>query len=102
MNIEPPRTMMIAQYLILHCTGTHTQLFVSFYHLNSYCQSDIFQAMLDVSADEGWLVTSLRITQLIQMIVQGRWYHDNALLTLPHMTPFLISCLRYFIIKTIT
>nr|XP_022293850.1 activating signal cointegrator 1 complex subunit 3-like [Crassostrea virginica] len=54
----------------------------------------ILQAMLDVSADEGWLVTSLRITQLIQMIVQGRWYHDNALLTLPHMTPFLISCLR--------
>lgn len=54
----------------------------------------ILQAMLDVSADEGWLVTSLRITQLIQMVIQGRWYHDNALLTLPHMTPFHISCLN--------
>uniref|UniRef100_K1RGX5 Activating signal cointegrator 1 complex subunit 3 n=1 Tax=Magallana gigas TaxID=29159 RepID=K1RGX5_MAGGI len=54
----------------------------------------ILQAMLDVSADEGWLVTSLRITQLIQMVIQGRWYHDNALLTLPHMTPFHISRLN--------
>ncbi|XP_061176706.1 activating signal cointegrator 1 complex subunit 3-like [Saccostrea echinata] len=54
----------------------------------------ILQAMLDVSADEGWLVTSLRITQLIQMVVQGRWYHDSALLTLPHMTPYHLSCLR--------
>ncbi|CAG2221545.1 ASCC3 [Mytilus edulis] len=31
----------------------------------------ILQAMLDVSADEGWLVTSLRIMQMVQMVIQG-------------------------------
>ncbi|KAM9426396.1 activating signal cointegrator 1 complex subunit 3 [Pholidichthys leucotaenia] len=45
----------------------------------------ICQAMLDVAADEGWLVTALSICNLVQMIVQGRWLHDSSLLTLPHV-----------------
>ena len=48
----------------------------------------ILQAMLDVAADSGWLVTVLRIIQVIQMVVQGRWIHDNTLLTLPHLQTF--------------
>ncbi|CAL9705487.1 unnamed protein product [Knipowitschia caucasica] len=45
----------------------------------------ICQAMLDVCANEGWLVASLCVCQLVQMVVQGRWTHDSSLLTLPHI-----------------
>ncbi|XP_039603796.1 activating signal cointegrator 1 complex subunit 3 [Polypterus senegalus] len=45
----------------------------------------ICQAMLDVAANEGWLVTVLRICNLIQMIVQGRWLSDSSLLLLPNI-----------------
>uniref|UniRef100_W5NIJ2 Activating signal cointegrator 1 complex subunit 3 n=1 Tax=Lepisosteus oculatus TaxID=7918 RepID=W5NIJ2_LEPOC len=45
----------------------------------------ICQAMLDVAANEGWLVTALNICNLVQMIVQGRWLHDSTLLLLPNM-----------------
>ena len=41
------------------------------------------QAMLDVAANEGWLVTALSICNLVQMIIQGRWLQDSSLLTLP-------------------
>ncbi|MCJ8728529.1 hypothetical protein PDJAM_G00005490 [Pangasius djambal] len=44
----------------------------------------ICQAMLDVVANEGWLVSALSICNLVQMIVQARWLHDSSLLTLPH------------------
>ncbi|WAR07339.1 ASCC3-like protein [Mya arenaria] len=54
----------------------------------------ICQAMLDVSADQGWLVTSLGIVTLVQMLVQGRWWTDNTLLTLPHLTPYHTHCFR--------
>lgn len=43
------------------------------------------QAMLDVAAHHGWLVTALSITNLVQMVVQGRWIHDSSLLTLPNV-----------------
>ncbi|NXD96456.1 ASCC3 protein, partial [Chaetorhynchus papuensis] len=45
----------------------------------------ICQAMLDVAAHHGWLVTTLNITNLVQMVVQGRWIHDSSLLTLPNI-----------------
>ncbi|XP_056289492.1 activating signal cointegrator 1 complex subunit 3 [Pseudoliparis swirei] len=45
----------------------------------------ICQAMLDVAANEGWLVTAISICNLVQMIIQGRWLHDSSLLTLPHV-----------------
>ncbi|KAM9488100.1 activating signal cointegrator 1 complex subunit 3 [Clarias gariepinus] len=45
----------------------------------------ICQAMLDVVANEGWLVSALSICNLVQMIVQARWLHDSSLLTLPHV-----------------
>ncbi|XP_028326089.1 activating signal cointegrator 1 complex subunit 3 isoform X2 [Gouania willdenowi] len=44
----------------------------------------VCQAMLDVAANEGWLVTAISICNLVQMIVQGRWLDDSAFLTLPH------------------
>jgi activating signal cointegrator complex subunit 3 len=45
----------------------------------------ILQAMVDVAADNGWINTTLNTMYLMQMIVQGRWYTDSPLLTLPHL-----------------
>ncbi|XP_053317304.1 activating signal cointegrator 1 complex subunit 3 [Spea bombifrons] len=45
----------------------------------------ICQAMLDVAANHGWLVTALNISYLVQMIIQARWVHDSSLLTLPNI-----------------
>lgn len=45
----------------------------------------VCQAMLDVAAHQGWLVTVLNITSLVQMVIQGRWLKDSSLLTIPHI-----------------
>ncbi|KYQ56449.1 Activating signal cointegrator 1 complex subunit 3 [Trachymyrmex zeteki] len=45
----------------------------------------IIQAMIDTVAERGWLTSTLRITQLFQMIVQARWIDDSAIMTLPHI-----------------
>uniref|UniRef100_A0A5F9DJS1 Activating signal cointegrator 1 complex subunit 3 n=1 Tax=Oryctolagus cuniculus TaxID=9986 RepID=A0A5F9DJS1_RABIT len=45
----------------------------------------VCQAMLDVAANQGWLVTALNITNLVQMVVQGRWLKDSSLLTVPNI-----------------
>ncbi|XP_071801677.1 activating signal cointegrator 1 complex subunit 3-like [Asterias amurensis] len=54
----------------------------------------IMQAMIDVSADQGWLTTALRVMNLVQMTLQGRWLHDNALLTLPHVEHSILYCFK--------
>lgn len=51
--------------------------------------------MLDVAANEGWLVTAISICNLVQMIVQGRWLHDSSLLTLPHIEQQDLYLFRY-------
>lgn len=43
------------------------------------------QSMVDISADEGWLATTLRVMHIVQMCVQGRWISDASILTLPHL-----------------
>ncbi|KAL4233009.1 activating signal cointegrator 1 complex subunit [Mactra antiquata] len=84
--------------ILLQCHFGQTPLPSTDYNTDTKSVLDqairICQAMLDVCADQGWLVTSLRITQLIQMIVQGRWWHDSSLLTLPHVTPYHIYCFK--------
>lgn len=40
---------------------------------------------MDISADEGWLTTTLQLMHLVQMCVQGRWVSDPSLLILPHL-----------------
>lgn len=44
----------------------------------------IIQAMVDVSAERGYLQTALRTVGLMQMVLQGVWYDESPLLTLPH------------------
>ncbi|XP_022375871.1 activating signal cointegrator 1 complex subunit 3 [Enhydra lutris kenyoni] len=45
----------------------------------------VCQAMLDVAANQGWLVTALNITNLVQMVIQGRWLKDSSLLSVPNI-----------------
>lgn len=41
--------------------------------------------MIDTVAERGWLTSTLRITQLFQMIVQARWIDESAITTLPYI-----------------
>jgi len=45
----------------------------------------ILQAMIDITAGNGWLTCTIRIIHLIQMVTQGRWLDDCTLLNLPHI-----------------
>ncbi|XP_076593233.1 activating signal cointegrator 1 complex subunit 3 isoform X1 [Chaetodon auriga] len=76
-------------HLLLQAHFCHAQLPCSDYTTDTKTVLDnairICQAMLDVAANEGWLVTAISICNLVQMIVQGRWLHDSSLQTLPHV-----------------
>lgn len=54
----------------------------------------ILQAMIDIAAEKGWLVTVLRIQQLMQCVTQARWFDDSPLLTLPNVEPFNLGCFK--------
>ena len=45
----------------------------------------VLQAMVDVSADGGWLYTTLGAMHLAQMVTQARWHADEGLHDLPHL-----------------
>lgn len=45
------------------------------------------QAMIDTSAENGWLSVCLSSQMLMQAIVQARWPTDSPLTTLPHVDP---------------
>ncbi|KAJ3082711.1 activating signal cointegrator 1 complex subunit, partial [Quaeritorhiza haematococci] len=55
----------------------------------------IMQAMVDISADSGFLATSLGIMNLMQCIKQALWPTDCDLLSLPFMTPELLPSLKH-------
>ncbi|XP_041352458.1 activating signal cointegrator 1 complex subunit 3-like [Gigantopelta aegis] len=84
--------------ILLHAHFNQTQLPSTDYFTDTKSVLDqtirILQAMLDVSADQGWLVTSLRVIMLIQMVVQARWLHDSSLLTLPNVMPYHLHCFK--------
>jgi len=50
----------------------------------------ILQAMIDISAEAGYLVLCLRLVQLMQMIIQARWVTDPPVITLPDVEKHLI------------
>ncbi|XP_076242802.1 activating signal cointegrator 1 complex subunit obelus isoform X1 [Calliopsis andreniformis] len=47
----------------------------------------IIQAMIDTAAEHGWLASTLMIMQLLQMVIQARWFDESAITTLPHVNP---------------
>jgi activating signal cointegrator complex subunit 3 len=50
--------------------------------------------MIDVSAEHGWLATTLRTQQIMQMVIQARWVQDSPLLTLPHLEAHHVHLFR--------
>lgn len=50
----------------------------------------ILQAMIDISAEAGYLVLCLRLVQLMQMIIQARWITDPPVISLPEVEKHLI------------
>lgn len=47
--------------------------------------------MVDVSADGGWLWTTLNTIELVQMVMQGQWSTDSTLNQLPCITPKILE-----------
>eukprot|EP00850_Spirogloea_muscicola_P017869 SM000157S02099 [mRNA] locus=s157:242304:257751:- [translate_table: standard] len=54
----------------------------------------ILQAMVDVAANGGWLQTTLKCMQLMQMVLQGIWMDANPCDILPHFTESVGGTLR--------
>ena len=50
--------------------------------------------MIDVSAESGWLTSTLRIMNVMQMVVQARWIHDSPFLMLPRVEPHMLHLFR--------
>lgn len=42
--------------------------------------------MIDITSNAGWLASTLRIINLMQMMVQGRWINEPDLLNIPKVT----------------
>ncbi|EFJ17505.1 hypothetical protein SELMODRAFT_178863 [Selaginella moellendorffii] len=55
----------------------------------------ILQAMVDAAANGGWLRTTIRAMQLLQMIMQGTWSDHSPLLMLPNTTTELLPSLPF-------
>ena len=45
----------------------------------------LLQAIVDVISSSGWLAPALAATELSQMVTQGQWDKDSALMQLPHV-----------------
>ena len=45
----------------------------------------LLQALVDVVSSNGWLAPALHAMELCQMVVQGLWHDDAALLQIPHV-----------------
>ncbi|KAK8934003.1 hypothetical protein KSP39_PZI015224 [Platanthera zijinensis] len=55
----------------------------------------IIQAMIDISANSGWLSSTINCMHLLQMVMQGLWYEsDSSLRMLPSMTDDVLSLLK--------
>jgi hypothetical protein len=46
--------------------------------------------MIDVSAHKGFLNTTINLVHLMQMIIQGRWLDQSALINVPHFNDNVI------------
>ncbi|XP_025099015.1 LOW QUALITY PROTEIN: activating signal cointegrator 1 complex subunit 3-like [Pomacea canaliculata] len=85
-------------HLLLQAHFSQVTLPSTDYHTDTKSVLDqairILQAMLDMCADQGWLVTSLQIIILLQMVVQGCWWHDSSLLMLPFIEQYHLAWFR--------
>lgn len=50
--------------------------------------------MIDICAEEGWLASTLRLQNMMQMVIQGSWIRSSPILTLPHVEDFHVKLLQ--------
>ena len=95
MLMESPHTKT---HLLLQAHFSRLQLPCSDYYTDLKSVLDqairILQAMIDVSAESGWLGTTLRIQNMLQMVIQARWINESSLLCLPHVEPYMVRVLE--------
>eukprot|EP01060_Flectonema_neradi_P036238 TRINITY_DN6918_c0_g1_i2.p1 TRINITY_DN6918_c0_g1~~TRINITY_DN6918_c0_g1_i2.p1 ORF type:complete len:1934 (+),score=441.45 TRINITY_DN6918_c0_g1_i2:47-5803(+) len=86
-QLESPH---IKAHLLLQAHFTQAALPISDYITDTKSVLDnsirTIQAMVDISANNGLLFATIKCMQLLQMVCQGRWVHDNTLLQLPNIT----------------
>ncbi|RUS90749.1 hypothetical protein EGW08_001460, partial [Elysia chlorotica] len=79
-------------------TKTHLLLQAHFSRLDmpSSDYSTDTKSVLDqaIRVLQGWLVTSLNVVQLLQMVIQARWADQSSLLTLPHVQQQHLYCFK--------
>jgi activating signal cointegrator complex subunit 3 len=51
----------------------------------------IIHSLIDLAAEKMYLKTTLNLTLLMQMIIQGCWFDKSALTNVPHFTPEIIK-----------
>jgi activating signal cointegrator complex subunit 3 len=54
----------------------------------------VIQSFIDITAEKGYLDAVLNMMNLMQMIMQGQWHSDNALLMLPYMDANNVESLK--------
>lgn len=54
----------------------------------------IIQAMIDICAENGWLSVTLSAQQLMQSVIQARWYDDPEVYCLPHVDEFNVHVFK--------
>lgn len=57
--------------------------------------------MIDICAEKGWLISVIRIQQLMQCAVQGRWYDESPILTLPQVEELNLLCFKRIAVKLV-
>jgi len=76
--------------LLLQAHFGRGELPISDYHTDTKTVLDgslrFMQAMVDVSADEGWLDTTSAVCHLVQCCMQGLYPDDPGVMQLPHVT----------------
>jgi len=93
-NAESPH---VKAFLLFQAHFGRAKLPISDYHTDQKSAIDnsirVIQAMVDVVANNGHLHAALRTMTLMQCMVQARWWHDDTLLQLPHLTPQMLPAL---------
>lgn len=54
----------------------------------------IIQATVDIISFNGWILPCLTTMEISQMIIQGMWNTDTALIQIPHITPVLAKIFK--------
>lgn len=59
-----------------------------------------FQAMIDITSNNGWLSCTIRIINIMQMLTQGHWLHESNILSIPHIKKPTLLALKHEISNT--